>query len=97
MFIMPDGKGVFFIEFKRKGQKPTPAQVVEIEKIRRQGTRVYVIDDATAGRGLIADLMHGVAFLMPMPNCAPGYHIVQLAKAPSEIEKITTSNDIEEY
>lgn len=49
LFILPGGKGVFFIEFKRKGQKPTAAQEVEIEKIRKQGTRVYVIDEVAEG------------------------------------------------
>lgn len=56
LFIMPDGKGVFFIEFKRKGQKPTPAQQVEIEKIRKQGTLVFVADNIETGKRCI-DLM----------------------------------------
>ncbi len=53
LFIMPNGRGVFFIEFKRLGQKPTPAQAVEIEKIRKQGAMVYVLDDVQRGKGLI--------------------------------------------
>ena len=59
MFILPGGKGVFFIEFKRLGCKPTPSQEVEIEKIRGQGVHVYVVDNVTAGRCLIADILHG--------------------------------------
>lgn len=58
LFILPGGKGVFFIEFKRKGQKPTAAQVVEIEKIRKCGIQVGVIDDATAGRCFVSDMFH---------------------------------------
>ena len=50
LIVMPNNRGVFFIEFKRKGQKPTPAQFVEIEKIRAQGVVVFVIDDVEAGK-----------------------------------------------
>jgi hypothetical protein len=53
LFIKPDGKGVFFIEFKRKGQKPTPAQEVEIAKIRKQGTTVHVVDDIGVGKTVV--------------------------------------------
>jgi len=53
LFIMPDGRGCFFIEFKRKGQKPTASQEVEIQKIRAQGTRVFVVDDACVGKNLV--------------------------------------------
>lgn len=61
LFIMPGAKGVFFIEFKRRGQKPTEGQKIEIAKIRAQGTRVFVIDNADAGRACVADMLHGVA------------------------------------
>lgn len=64
MFILPKGKGVFFIEFKRKGAAPTEAQKIEIAKIRAQGTRVFVVDDITSGRCAVADMVHGVAFTM---------------------------------
>jgi hypothetical protein len=57
LFIMPGGKGVFFIEFKRKGQKPTEAQTVEIEKIRSQGTKVFVIDNVALGQTTVADMV----------------------------------------
>ncbi len=50
LFIMPNHRGVFFIEFKRKGHKPTPSQEVEIQKIRKQGTMVLVIDNIEAGK-----------------------------------------------
>jgi len=58
LFILPDGKGVFFIEFKRRGQKPTAGQEIEIAKIRAKGVRVYVVDNKDAGRCVIADMMH---------------------------------------
>lgn len=61
IFIMPDGKGAFFIEFKRKGAKPTEAQKIEIAKIRGQGMRVFVIDNVEAGKACVADMWHGVA------------------------------------
>jgi len=49
LFIMPGGR-CFMVEFKRKGCKPTPAQEIEIEKIRQQGTTVLVIDNVTDGK-----------------------------------------------
>lgn len=53
LFILPDGKGVFFIEFKRRGQKPTAGQAVEIEKIRAKKARVYVVDDKQKGKEIL--------------------------------------------
>jgi hypothetical protein len=52
MFITKAGV-VFFVEFKRKGEKPTVAQEVEIGKIRATGTRVFVVDDVEIGKDLI--------------------------------------------
>lgn len=67
MFIMPNGKGVFFIEFKRKGQKPTAAQEVEIEKIRAKGVPVYVVDNVERGRCVVADALHLVSTVEENP------------------------------
>lgn len=53
LFIMPAGKGVFFIEFKRKGGNPTPAQEIEISKIRGQGIAVGVIDNVADGKSFV--------------------------------------------
>ncbi len=58
LFIMPGGKGVFFIEFKRLGQKPTPAQEVEMAKIRAQHILVYVVDNITHGKFLVSSTLH---------------------------------------
>lgn len=52
LFITPEGV-VFFIEFKRKGQKPTKAQEVEIEKIRNTTIRVFVIDNVECGKRVV--------------------------------------------
>jgi hypothetical protein len=48
MFVRPDGK-IFFIEFKREGQKPTPAQDREHERLRGHAVQVFVVDDVTTG------------------------------------------------
>jgi hypothetical protein len=48
-------KGVpaFFIEFKRKGEKPTKAQQDEHKEMREAGLAVYVIDNVKDGKALI--------------------------------------------
>lgn len=56
MFITAVGV-VFFIEFKRKGEKPTAAQEVEGDKIRATGVKVFVIDSVNDGKAIV-DLMH---------------------------------------
>lgn len=52
LFITPSGV-VFFIEFKRKGQKLTPAQEVEISKLWKQKVEVFVVDSVEEGKKLI--------------------------------------------
>lgn len=44
---------VFWIEFKRKGQKPAPAQIVEIERLQKQGATVYVVDSVELGKQIL--------------------------------------------
>jgi len=60
MFITERGV-VFFIEFKRKGQKPTAAQWVEIKKIQATEVTVAVVDNVGEGKNVITsmELMHG--------------------------------------
>lgn len=58
MFITKDGV-VFFIEFKRKGQKPTASQEVESEKIRAQGVQVNVVDNIESGKRIIQRMSIG--------------------------------------
>ena len=47
---------VFFIEFKREGQKPTPAQEREHNRMRQQMVNVFVIDNVPEGK-LMVDVM----------------------------------------
>jgi len=52
LFISPNGQ-FFFIEFKRTGQKPTPAQDREHTRLRAQNVKVYVIDTIMDGKELV--------------------------------------------
>ena len=52
LYITPRGK-VFFVEFKREGMKPTPAQQREHERLREQGVMVYVIDNVVIGKFMV--------------------------------------------
>lgn len=56
LFITPDGR-VFFIEFKRAGCKPTLAQAVEHEKLRKQKVVVYVVDNVESGKNLVRQML----------------------------------------
>lgn len=47
------GIPLFFIEFKRKGEKPTKAQLDEHKEMRAAGLTVYVIDNVEDGKALI--------------------------------------------
>lgn len=47
---------VFFIEFKRDGEEPTPKQWAEIKRLRAEGFDVFVCDDIAFGKTII-DLM----------------------------------------
>lgn len=55
LFIAPDGR-MWFCEFKRGGQKPTPAQDREHTRLRQQQVNVFVIDNVIEGKNMI-DLM----------------------------------------
>ncbi len=55
LFILPNGK-MFFVEFKREGQKATPAQQREHMRLRQHNVSVFVIDNVVDGN-LIVDLM----------------------------------------
>ena len=52
MFVGP-GEHVFFIEFKREGQQPTPVQMREIAKLKRKNFRVYVVDNVELGKTVV--------------------------------------------
>jgi len=47
---------VFFVEFKRPGEEPTPKQKAEIQRLKEEGFDVFVCDDIDFGKTII-DLM----------------------------------------
>jgi len=52
LFIAPNGV-MWFCEFKREGQKPTPAQEREHTRLRQQKVNVFVIDSVVEGIGMV--------------------------------------------
>ncbi len=52
LFVTDHGV-VFFIEFKRKGAKATPAQLREHGRLKGHGVEVFVIDDVQLGKWTI--------------------------------------------
>lgn len=68
LMVMPEGRGCFFMEMKRKGQQPTAAQAVEIARIRAQGVKVYVIDSVEQGKRVIDHEMQGVGSIQVRHN-----------------------------
>lgn len=56
LFIGPKGT-VWFVEFKRLGLQPTESQAIEIDKIKRQGIPVFVVDSVTAGQVMLEKMM----------------------------------------
>ncbi|MGL4755700.1 MAG: hypothetical protein ACRCXB_25355 [Aeromonadaceae bacterium] len=52
IFVLPDGR-VFFIEFKRGGQKPTAAQEREHNRLRGHNANVFVVDNVDSGQTVI--------------------------------------------
>ena len=55
LFIGPDGR-MWFCEFKREGQKPTPAQEREHTRLGEHKVNVFVIDNVSEGK-LMIDVM----------------------------------------
>lgn len=43
LFLTPDGR-VFYVEFKRRGEKPRPEQEHEHARLRARGFPVFVVD-----------------------------------------------------
>lgn len=56
LFCTPKGQ-VFFVEFKRPGKEPTPAQADEHDIMRRHRMKVHVIDNIPDGKTLIDDIL----------------------------------------
>lgn len=44
---------VWFVEFKRKGLKPTPLQSRHHQELAKQGIAVYVIDSVETGKEIV--------------------------------------------
>lgn len=58
LFIRPDGH-VWFCEFKRTGQKPTPAQGREHCKLHQHNVDVFVVDNVDDGKAMIDVMVNG--------------------------------------
>ncbi len=58
LFIGPKGR-VWFVEFKREGQKPTPAQEREHTRLRGHSVSVFVIDDVEQGKAVVDSMVAG--------------------------------------
>lgn len=58
LFVLPNGR-MFFCEFKREGQKPTPAQEREHHSLRCHKVSVFVIDTVEDGRAMIDAMVAG--------------------------------------
>lgn len=56
LFILPGGR-MFFCEFKRRGQKPTPAQEREHKRLRAYDVPVFVIDNVDDGLRMIDEML----------------------------------------
>ena len=56
LFVLPGGR-VFFIEFKRKGQRPTPPQKREHHRLRQHGVSVWVIDNVDDGLRMVDEML----------------------------------------
>lgn len=58
LFVLPSGR-TFFCEFKREGQKPTPAQEREHHRLRLHKVCVFVIDNVENGKLMIDYMLMG--------------------------------------
>lgn len=56
LFVLPTGK-MFFCEFKREKQKPTPAQEREHHRLRQHKVNVFVIDNVTDGLRMVDEML----------------------------------------
>lgn len=63
LFIGPNGR-VWFIEFKRLGGQPTPAQEVEIRKIQDHEVPVWIADNVEQGKKFVDLMVRGTPITM---------------------------------
>jgi hypothetical protein len=59
LFIGPTGH-MWFVEFKREGQKPTPAQEREHHRLREKLVEVWVIDSVESGKEMVDGMVRGL-------------------------------------
>jgi hypothetical protein len=59
LFIKPDGS-VFFIEFKRAGNKPTEGQQREIRRLHAYGVPVFIVDNIDEGKRIVGLMALGI-------------------------------------
>lgn len=59
LFVLPTGH-MFFVEFKREGAKPTPAQEREHARLRGHNVYVAVIDNVDEGKAMIDRMVMGL-------------------------------------
>lgn len=52
IYVFPNGV-LFFIEFKRYGEKPTRGQEIELDALAGRGQRVAIIDNVEDGKALV--------------------------------------------
>jgi hypothetical protein len=56
LFVLPNGR-MFFCEFKRQGQKPTPPQEREHHRLRQHKVSVFVIDNVDDGLRMVDEML----------------------------------------
>ena len=68
LYLGPGGQR-FIVEWKRPGEKPRPQQVARIERLRKMGHHVYVLDNITAFRSVL--LHEADAWRERLPELSP--------------------------
>lgn len=58
LFIAQNGY-MWFVEFKKQGMKPTPAQEREHHRLRQQEVEVWVIDSVDSGKEMVDGMVRG--------------------------------------
>jgi hypothetical protein len=56
LFVLPNGR-MFFCEFKREKQKPTPTQEREHHRLRQHKVSVFVIDNVDDGLRMVDEML----------------------------------------
>jgi hypothetical protein len=68
LFIVPGGV-MFFCEFKRQGQKPTPAQEREHKRLREYDVPVFVVDNVDAGMRMVNEMLRITSEMTELGRC----------------------------